>query len=194
MAKKKRTLTKDELVGIALDLAVARGWGELTLRDIASAADLSLSALHEMFEDKDDILVAFGRMIDRRVLEAVGEGDLDPDVSPRDALFDIMMERFDALNDYRAGLVAVLKSFRCDPKQAVIAFPHLCKSMTWMLEAAGVETTGIRGALKVAGLTTVYLDVLRTWMDDESADLAQTMAALDKDLSRAEKVINMIGL
>ena len=105
-----------------------------------------------------------------------------------------MMERFDVLNEYRAGLVAILKSFRCDPKQAVISFPHLCKSMTWMLESAGVETTGIRGALKVAGLTGIYLDVQRIWMDDESADLSKTMAALDKDLGRAEQVINMFGL
>ncbi len=191
-AKKSKIIDKDEIVERALEMAATQGWAELSLRDIAEGADLSLAQLHELFEDKTDILVALGRRIDRRVLENMG--DVDPEISPRDHLFDILMERFDVLNDYRAGLLAVLDSFKCDPKQAVISMPHLCRSMTWMLEAAGVETTGIRGALKVTGMTGVYLNVLRVWREDESADLSKTMAALDKDLGRAERVVNMFAL
>lgn len=71
--------------------------------------------------------------------------------------------------------------------------PHLCRSMTWMMEAAGIETLGLRGALKVAGLTGVYLKVLKTWTEDDSPDLAKTMAALDKDLGRAESFANTLG-
>lgn len=191
-SKKTKSPDKQKIVEIALDLAVQMGWENIGLRDIAEAAEMSLAELHEQFEDKGDILTTLGRVIDRRVLENVAEPD--PSISTRDMLFDIMMERFDVLNDYRAGLVAILSSFKLDPKQAIISMPHLCRSMTWMLEAAGIETTGIRGAIKVTGITGVYINVLRTWKEDESPDMAKTMAALDKNLERAEQVVNMFGL
>lgn len=190
--RKTKKKTKEDLVQIALDLSVERGWQMVTLRDIAETAKISLADLHDMFEDKVDILVAFGRMIDRKVLENVS--DPDPEISVRDQLFDVMMDRYEVLNEYREGLVSVLDSFVLDPKQAVISFPHLCRSMTWMLEAAGVETDGITGAIKVTGLTGVYLNVLRTWKEDDSPDLSKTMAALDKNLNRSEQVINMFSL
>jgi hypothetical protein len=96
------------------------------------------------------------------------------------------MERFDALNEQRAGIVAILDSFRHDPKQAVITLPHLGRSMSWMLDAAGIDTGGVKGLMKIAGLTAVYLDTLRAWKDDDSEDMAKTMAALDRNLARAE--------
>lgn len=191
-AKKEKKIDKEKVVEVALDLAVNLGWDHVSLRDVAEGSKLSLAELHEYFEEKSDILTALGRMIDRKVLENVAE--LEADLPIRDRLFDVMMERFDVLNDYRAGLVAIIRSFKLDPKQAVISMPHLCRSMTWMLEAAGVETVGFRGALKVTGLTGVYLDVLRVWKDDDSPDMGKVMAALDKDLGRAESVVNMFGL
>ncbi len=189
MAKKTQKTAKPDrakIVGIALTLAAKNGWTQTSLADIAKAAKISLAALHEMFEDKADILGALGRIIDARTLENVDQSS--PDLSPRDRLFDIMMERFDVLNDYRAGVTAILDSFLLDPKQAVIGLPHLCRSMTWMLEAAGIATSGIPGAFRVMGLTVVYLDVLRVWKEDISPDMGKTMAALDKDLGRAEKL------
>jgi hypothetical protein len=103
------------------------------------------------------------------------------------------MERFEVLNEYRAALVSILDSFKTDPKQLVISCPHLGRSMSWMLEAAGVETDGLRGALKVAGLTALYIKTLHVWQDDESADMAKVMASLDKDLGRAERFANTLG-
>ncbi len=182
---------KEEIVLKSLELAQVQGWESVTLYDIAQAVEISLPELFDVVEDKSDILVCFGRMIDRRVLRNIGQ--VDPSVSARDQLFDILMERYEVLNEYRGGLSAILRSFTFDPKQAVISCPHLCRSMSWMLEAAGIETNGLRGALKVAGLTGVYLKVLRVWNDDDSPDLGKTMAALDKDLGRAERVANTLG-
>lgn len=187
----KKDITKEEIVEKALDLAAAQGWDTVSLGDIAESCGLSLAELFEYIEDKTDILAALGRMIDKKVLENMSAQG--PDISPRDRLFDIMMERYEILNDYRPGLTAILNSFLPDPKQAVISLPHLCRSMTWMLEAAGIETTGLRGALKVAGLSGVYLKVLKTWKEDDSADLSKTMAALDRDLGRAERLADLLA-
>ena len=183
---------KTRIIDAALKLSAAQGWSGLSLTEIASEAGLSISDIFDEVQDKTDILVLFGRQVDKRVLDAIGEAD--PALSARDQLFDILMERFEILNEYRAGLVPILESFRFDPKQAVISCPYLCRSMTWMLEAAGIETSGLRGALKVTGLTALYLKTLRVWRDDESTDLAMTMAALDKDLGRVEQFANTLGL
>ena len=102
-------------------------------------------------------------------------------------LFEILMERFDVLNADRPAVLSILKTVMRDPKQAVIGLPHLGRSMAWMLEAAGIETTGVRGAVRVAGLTGVYLYTVKSWMGDDSADLSKTMAALDRALSRAQQ-------
>lgn len=187
-----KTDTKTVIVLAALKEAELLGWDKVTLADIAAAAGMNLAELHDHIEDKFDILAALGRMIDRKVLE--GLSPANPEESGRDRLFDILMERFDALNEHRAGIVSILKSFTLDPKQAIISFPHLCRSMCWMLESAGMSTYGVKGALKVAGLSAIYLNVLRIWMKDDSADLAKTMAALDKDLGRAERWSGSLGL
>lgn len=190
MSEKKKIEVREEIVRCALSLAEEQGWAHVTLRDIAREAKLSLAELYNFIDDKHDVLVLLGRIIDVRVMEgaSVNEGG-----NSREALFDLLMDRYEILNDYRGGLRAIFESFKCDPKQMLISSPHLCRSMSWMLEAAGIETTGIKGALKVAGLSGVYLKVLKVWMDDESADLAQVMAALDKDLARAESVVEMFG-
>ena len=48
-----------------------------------------------------------------------------------------------------------------------------------MLETARVGSDGLKGAIRIKGLTAIYLITLRTWLQDESADMARTMAALD---------------
>lgn len=184
MTKKEQAPIKQQAVEAALTLAAKKGWNTLSLSDIACEAGLDMATMHDHFEDRFDLLAALGRMIDKKVLENVDE---DASLPERDRLFDLMMERFDALNDYRGGIISILNSFKTDPKQAVISLPHLGRSMSWMLESSGIRTNGIKGAVKVAGLSGVYLSTLRVWADDESPDMGKTMAALDKNLGHAEK-------
>lgn len=176
---------RERAVEAALELSAQLGWDFVTLSDIAMRAEVPLADIAEHFDDKTDILVAYGRMVDKRTLAAVGEAD--PAMSERDRLFDILMERFDILGRDREAVISMLKSLRLDPAQAVIGLPHLGRSMAWMLEAAGIGTGGIKGAIRVAGLCAVYLNAMRHWVEDDSADLAKTMAALDKSLNRAEQ-------
>lgn len=183
---------RERAVDAALSLAAMMPWEMVTLADIAGEADTTLAELSDYFDDKSDLLVIYGRRIDKKVLENVGAAS--PDENTRDRLFEILMERFDIIGEDRDAVVSILKSFRLDPKQAVISLPHLGRSMSWVLEAAGIETSGIKGAIRVAGLTAIYLNVLRAWIDDESEDLPKTMAALDRNLQRAEQFANSFML
>lgn len=190
--KLKARPVKERVVDAALSIAATMPWEMISLSDIADEADATLAELSDYFDDKSDILVAYGRRIDRQVLDSVGTAS--PDENSRDRLFEILMERFDVIGEDREAFVSILKSFKVDPKQAVISLPHLGRSMSWTLEAAGMDTTGIKGAIRVAGLTGIYINVLRTWIEDDSADLSKTMAALDRNLGRAEQAANTFML
>ena len=189
MNPEKKT-KKTAIIETALRLAAEQGWDKTTLADIARAGDIDLATLHDLFEDKADILTAFGRMIDRQVLE---NADIEEGASPRETLFDLIMDRFETLNGHRDGVTAILKSFKCDPKDAVTCAPSLCRSMAWMLEAAEINTNGLSGMLKISALSALYLKTAHTWRDDETPDLSKTMAELDKNLGTAEKWAGRFG-
>lgn len=195
MASKRQKQTFSDpraaAVDAALALAAARDWANVTMADIAEEAGMSLADLARMFDGREDVLSAYARRVDGDVLESY---DTPAGGSHRDMLFDILMERFDRLNRDRDAVVSIIGSLCADPKQMVIALPHLGRSMTWMLEACGIETLGWRGAARVAGLSVIYLYALRIWKDDDTSDMAKTMAALDRALDRTERWAETLGL
>lgn len=192
MTKKTTDEIKQDVIKAALGLARFKGWENTSLGDIAAQAGITLATLHEHFDERSDILAAYSRMIDKRLLE--NDQTQNPESAPaHDRLFDIFMDRFDMLNEDRDALCAILGSFPKDPKQALISLPHLTRSMNWMMEAASLNTNGIKGAAKLTVLTLVYIKTLWVWTNDESPDLAKTMAALDQNLERTERWGRMAG-
>lgn len=183
---------KDKIIDGALSVACSLGWQFVTMQDIATEAGVSLADIHEYFDDKNDILSGYGRRIDQKMLNAVSSQEISSPI--KDRLFEILMERFDLLNEDREALVSILSSYKQDPKQVVMSFPNVCKSMNWVLEAVGEDTSGLYGALKVTGLTGAYIKVLNDWLDDDSEDMSKTMASLDKALAQCEKLGGYLGI
>ena len=62
----------DAIVEAALRVASARPWREATLANIASEANMSLAELSKHVASKSDILRAFMRQTDRRLLASLG--------------------------------------------------------------------------------------------------------------------------
>jgi len=177
---------KGRVLAAALDCAAKKSWAEVTLANIADAAKLPLADLRNEFGSKTDILAALVRAVDDEVLKRApkpAEGQ-----PARDALFDIIMARFDALGPYRSALKSIHAS---GPADLALARP-LLSSMHWMLEAAGIGTDGARGSLRVTGLATIYASVFRIWLEDDDPGLARTMAALDRRLRRAERTLRNV--
>jgi AcrR family transcriptional regulator len=193
MAKKPQPKPADvphRVFEAALKLAAERGWSKIALVDIAAAADLSLADLYAGYPSKAAILEALGRDVDRRVLAAV---EIEPTETPRDRLFDVLMKRFDALAPYRDGLAAVGRDAARDPVMVLCGTGQLLRSMAAMLEAAGISSAGLAGAVWTKGLAAIYLATLRDWFRDDTADKAKTMAALDGRLRRAESCARWLG-
>jgi hypothetical protein len=144
---------------------------------------LSLADLYAAYPSKTAILEALSRDIDRRVL---ADAEIDAAETARDRLFDVLMKRFDALAAYRDGLAAIARDARRDPLMVLCGAGQLLRSMAAMLEAAGISSAGLAGAIRAKGLAAIYLATLRDWFRDDTADKAKTMAALDGRLRRVE--------
>ena len=178
------TTSKGRIVAAALKLAAERPWSEVSLLDIAEAAGTNLVDLRKDFASKTAILSAFIRAVDDGVM-AKAVRPL-PGTAPRDAIFDVVMSRFDVLQPYKAGLKSILLHLGYDSELA----RRMLASQAWMLNAAGVPLNGISGTVRVLGLGSVYASVFRTWLDDEDPGLARTMAALDRRLRRGEQSLS----
>jgi hypothetical protein len=169
------------LVTAAFGLGAEAGWRKVSPAAAAVRAGLDLAQARARFGACGGILRKFGALADEYALTgALAEG------SVRDRLFDTLLRRFDFLQLHRAGVVALLKFLPADPGLAVCLAHATVESMGWLLEAAGVSSTGLRGEMRKRGLALVWGYGVRAWVRDESADLAATMAAVDQALTQAD--------
>lgn len=172
-------------------LVAQEGWHRLTLSALATEAGMTLAELREHVPHKGALPLRFMKAVDAAVLRNVPS---TPMGSARDRLFDVLMSRIDALQPHRAGVIRMGREMRTDPALALMLAPQLAASMSWMLEAAGIDAGGIKGALRVKGLCGVWIATLRAWEQDEGADLGSTMAGLDRALDRAGQIARTLRL
>jgi AcrR family transcriptional regulator len=176
---------RDRIVDAAMNLIPRHGWRRLSMAEIATEADLPILELYRTFSCKQAILRAFHRRIDEAVL--AGPIERETDERPRDRVFDLLMRRFDALQPYRAALEVLGRELPTDPLALLGAGAGLLLSVAWMLEAAGIATSGLGGIVAVKLTAAAYVATARGWLHDESPDLGPTMAALDRRLRGIER-------
>lgn len=182
---KSRAASPADVVIDATMAAIAeRGWHRTTLSDIAEASGVGLGEMRRLFGGKSDIMVHFIRRIDADVL--AGPISFSDEDGPRDRLFDLLMRRFDALSAYKEALTRLRSDLGGDPVALACIAPCAKRAMRWYLDAAGVGASGPFGGLRADGLLLVWLASARVWFGDDSEDMGKTMAALDKNLMRAE--------
>jgi len=155
------------------------------LNDIAKAAGISLADLRGEFSSVVAILAAHMKDIDRTVLSA-DTSDMG-DEPARERLFDVLMRRLDAHAGHKLAIRSLIRSTLCNPPLALVMNGLAARSMSWMMTAAGISAAGPKGALRAQALTLMYVRVLSVWANDEDPGLARTMAALDRELARAER-------
>jgi AcrR family transcriptional regulator len=174
---------KGRILTAALQCAAAKSWEDVTLLDIAEAAGVQLGELRQAFESKTRVIAAVVRSVDDEVLKRTlrrAEGQ-----EARDVLFDVIMTRFDVLAPHKSALKSIHAAGAAD---LGMARPILA-SMHWMLQAAGIDTEGHTGRMRVLGLATVYASVFRVWLEDDDPGHSRTMAALDRRLRQGERTI-----
>ncbi|QRM30688.1 TetR/AcrR family transcriptional regulator [Microvirga sp. VF16] len=187
MTAEAPTDKKKAIVEALMDLAARRPWHEIEITDVAKAANVSLAEFRDLFPSKGAVLGALSRQIDRQVLEGTTD-DLAGEPA-RERIFEVLMRRFDALQPYRQALRRAFQDLQYDPVAIAALNQVSLNSQRFMLAAAGINTEGPLGKLKVQGAVLVYANTMRTWLDDDDPTLAKTMARLDRELRRAERIL-----
>lgn len=181
----------DTALDAFLVLIAEKGYANVALRDVAAGAGLGLAELYRRYPDKAALVAGFLARIDAEVIAGT-PATSDPEETVRDRLFEVLMRRFDALRPHRAAVQAIRRASLGDPLLALSLAPAVRRSMAAMLEAAGVPSDGVAGALRQSGLLAIYQAVSQVFARDETTDSSKTMAALDSRLKRAEKWVQFI--
>ncbi|CAI9121857.1 TetR family transcriptional regulator [Brytella acorum] len=166
----------------AMRMAASDGWARLSLVDVALEVGAPVDAVRSRFPFKYTILLRIGQMADESAMRDDGMG-----ATLRERLFDLLMRRLDVFQQYREGLRAALHALPYDPALAALLGATTLDTMRWIADLAGIDLSGFGGALRVQAVTGIWTYTLRAWEQDDSPDLATTMATLDKALDRAER-------
>jgi hypothetical protein len=130
------------------------------------------------------VLGAFSRRLDQAVL--AGDDPSLQDESPRDRLFDVAMRWFDAMLPQRPAIAKIQHDLRRDPLALAATIPQVRRSLVTMIEAAGLDSTGWRGALRVRAFGFALAKSFAVWRDEADEAQAKTMAELDQRLRQIE--------
>jgi AcrR family transcriptional regulator len=178
------TSDRDKAIDALMALLAERSFSDIGLAEVAGRAGLKLSQLRAAFGSTLAIFAAHMKDIDRAVLDG-GDADMAEE-NPRERLFDVLMRRLDALAPYKDAVRSIMRSARRNAPLAFALNAMAVRSQTWMLEAAGINASGRKGALRAQGAALMFARVLAVWIDDE-AGLDRTMATLDRGLASAER-------
>lgn len=167
----------------ALIVLGQKGWGALTTETLAKTAKIAPAIAQEFLKSPCHTL---HKLTDYITHENLDHYRHDATASPRDSLFDILMIRFDVLQKYRAGILALSREARTNPKLAAALTNAMAAPITALLQAT--QITPITPLHKL-GLAAIYATTLWVWQRDDTTDCARTMAALDGHLRRTEKLM-----
>lgn len=181
---------RDKAIRAFLDLLSERRFEDIGLAEVAGRAGLKLSQLRAEFGSTLAIYAAHVKAVDEAVLDESGDMSEEPH---RDRLFDVMMRRLEELGSHKEAIRSMLMSARRNPGLALAMNGIAVRSQKWMLEAAGIATSGPRGALRAQGAALLFARVVGVWLDDEEEGLNRTMAALDRGLASAERWDGFLG-
>lgn len=178
---------REAVVEALMRLAADQPWSDIEVTDIAAEAGISLADLRDMFPSKGAILGAFSRRIDRQVL--AGSSDDLAEEPARERVFDVTMRRLDALGPYKTAVRRISLALRGDPLSVAALNQVGLNSQRYMLASVGISTEGSLGFLKLQGAVLILANTMETWFEDDDPAHAKTMARLDRELRRGERVL-----
>jgi hypothetical protein len=161
--------------------AVAReGWHGASLESASAGSGIPSAEIMARAGDRLDAALAVADHAAREAfLGAAGAG------TARERLFDGLMRGLDVLQARREAVLAVAAAR--DPGVLMLLAGRSGPALRRLATAAGVGVDGVRGQLRLAALGGLAARLFLTWRQDESPDMAATMAELDRLLERAER-------
>ncbi len=194
---RSRPHAEPELASRILDTAIAlaeqSSWEAVRLYAVAAGLGISLDAIRVHFQEKEDLVEAWFDRADRVMLLDAAH----PEFSALDArarLARAMMTWLDALAAHRRVTREMILN-KLEPGHLHIQIPALLRisrTVQWLREAAGRETTFAWRALEETATTAIFVTTFCYWLYDDSAQAARTRALLERELALAEDIARRV--
>lgn len=182
----KADQTREKLLGLALKEFKKKGFDDASMRDLASAADLSLGAFYYHFKNKEEIVQVYYE----RTFEAFADGVIA--ICARTDSFEkrltaILHHRIETFRDHRELLIALSRA-AVDPRSDLSPFGERQRAIreeTIAIFAQLIESSDLKVDKKLRPylpmLLWMYLmAVIFFWVFDESPRQKKTTALIDK--------------
>lgn len=186
MPKSASTTDNATISATALSLASAKGWKSATLDAVAKRAKISAAILKTRFKAPHQLAPLIAEEIDRLAFARAEK----PAGEPHDILFDLLMARFDILQKNRKAILSMADAARTDRALSCALMRATADGAYRLIEAANLKKPP--RPILALGLIAAYGWAFNAWRKDTSADMAKTMAALDRALRLSGKAAELL--
>ena len=161
------------------------GWDKFSLEKLSTKENIPVEDLKDLFKCKYSIVDKFSRMVDKNIESKLKIEDFK-DSSKKDILFELIMMRFDEMEEFKGSLAQILDASRNKPLLISIITKNVMNTMDFFLELSDSYNNYAFDFLKKNFLFLIYSITFKTWLSDNTEELSKTMAELDRLLSTAE--------
>ena len=161
------------------------GWEEFSIEKLSIREKIPINELKIYFKCKYSIVDRFSKLIDKNIESKLRIQDFE-NSSKKDILFELMMMRFDEMDEFKSSLAKILDASKNKPLLISIITKNVMNTMDFFLELSNSYNNYAFDFLKKNFLFLIYSITFKTWLSDNTEDLSKTMAELDRLLSMAE--------
>tara|TARA_B100001029_G_C14889797_1_gene354742 strand:+ start:68 stop:652 length:585 start_codon:yes stop_codon:yes gene_type:complete len=162
------------------------GWQKFNLQIFSKDEKIPMEKITSFFSSKTVLLKKFSKMIDYNVELNFSTQDMSVS-SIKDNLFELIMLRFEQMQDYKNSLRIIIKNSRDKPILLTRISKNILNTLDLYLEISNGYDKSVLDIFKKNILFLIYSYCFNVWLNDSSEDLTKTMAELDRLLSMAEK-------
>ena len=177
-----------KIVETTLKILDKKPWDNISLKEIQTKSKVKKFDL--LIKNKKDLLIKLNNYFDYKVSSKISNIE---NSNYKDMIFEVIMMRFDILQENRKGIKSIFESFKNKPKLLFFLIPELLDSILIMVQSINLPTKGVIGQLKIKGIFVIYVSCFFVWLNDETVSLDKTMTALDKYLDQANNILKFVN-
>ena len=167
-----------------------KSWNSIKLEEICKKSKINKKKLQRKIDSKLDLLSNINRYFDLQLTNTSKTVDQS---SHKDMIFELMMLRFDILQNYRKSIIRIFNAFKRKPQELLLLLPSFIESMVVITRMAKIPINGLKGNLKIKGLLVIYFLSFLVWTKDNCDSLEKTMKSLDNYLNNAGSLLSILN-
>jgi len=173
--ERKKAELRTRISAVATALFLERGFDDVSVSEVAEAADVARPTVFAHFARKEDLI--FDRYPEAEALVVAAINDRPADRSAVTALSTLLVDLaddghpFSAMRSQFVGFWELVGSSRALQSRARELLDHLEQAIAGAMESTGVPEPRLTAALTVAAYRTVHLESVRRLLAGEDADL-----------------------